>query len=97
MIKVEVLEDFNLKAFNELKNIVRKTTNNEKNKLYQGDIFECDKEMADYLLGNNVLKRAVVKVIEVEPIKEKEPVEDVTIVCMEEKVKTTKKKKSSKK
>lgn len=97
MIKVEVLEDFNLKAFDELKNIVRKTINNEKNKLYQGDIFECDKEMADYLLGNNVLKRAVVRVIEVEPIKEKEPVEDVAIVCMEEKVKTTKKKKSSKK
>lgn len=94
MIKVEVLEDFNLKAFDELKNIVRKTTNNEKNKLYQGDIFECDKEMADYLLGNNVLKRAVVRVIEVEPIKEKEPVEDVV---KEEKPKVTKNKKSSKK
>jgi len=92
MIKVEVLEDFNLKAFDELKNIVRKTTNNEKNKLYQGDIFECDKEMADYLLGNNVLKRAVVRVIEVEP----------EVIINEEKLKEVisnkpKKKKSSKK
>lgn len=92
MIKVEALEDFNLKAFDELKNIVRKTINNEKNKLYQGDVFECDKEMADYLLGNNVLKRAVVKIIEVEP----------EVIINEEKLKEVilnkpKKKKSSKK
>lgn len=68
MIKVEVIEDFTLERFNELKNIVRKNPNNkEEGRLYTGDIFECDKEMTDYLTINNKLKRAVVKVIEIMP------------------------------
>lgn len=96
MIKCEVIENFTLEDYNKLKN-VNKIAKRKDNEFGLGDTFECDEKMADYLTGNNVLKRAVVRVIEVEPIKEKEPVEDVTIVCMEKKVKTTKKKKSSKK
>ena len=68
MIKVEALENFTLAKFDELKNIIRKNPNkNEKGKLYEGDVFECNKELADYLLGANALGRAVVKVIEIEP------------------------------
>lgn len=69
MIKVEVTEDFTLEKFNELKNIIRKTKEQE-GKLFIGDIFECDEKMADYLTGNNSINRAVVKVIEVIPEKE---------------------------
>ena len=66
MIKVEVKEEFTLKKFNELKNIVRKSKE-EKGRLFVGDIFECDKDMAEYLTGNNPLNKTVVKVIEVIP------------------------------
>lgn len=67
MIKVEVInEDFTLERFNELKNIVRKNRE-EKGKLFKGDVFECSEELCDYLSGNNPLKKAVVKIIEVEP------------------------------
>ena len=69
MIKVEALEDFTLKRFEELKNIQRKSKE-QKGKLFAGDIFECDEKMADYLTGNNPINRAVVKVIEVIPEKE---------------------------
>ena len=54
MIKVEVIEKFNLKDFSKLKNITRKNENRNKiGELYLGDTFECDKEMVDYLTGNN--------------------------------------------
>ena len=66
MVKVEVIESFNLERFNELKNIKRKATDT-KGKLYVGDIFECTEEMAEYLTGNNVLNKEVVKIIEVKP------------------------------
>lgn len=75
MIKVEVTEDFTLEKFNELKNIIRKTKEQE-GKLFIGDTFECDEKMADYLTGNNPINRAVVKVIEV--ISEKENTEKKT-------------------
>lgn len=71
MVKVEVIEEFTLGRFNELKNIQRKARE-EKGKLFVGDIFECEKELADYLLGTNTLKRAFVKVIEIIPEKGKE-------------------------
>ena len=50
------------------------------------DTFECDKEMVDYLTGNNPLNKAVVKVIEVIPEENQE-----------EKSKKVTKKKTSKK
>lgn len=66
MIKCEVIKEFTLERFNELKNIKRKGFDT-KGKLYVGDIFECDKEMADYLMGDNKDRQVVVKVIEVVP------------------------------
>lgn len=76
MIKVEVIEKFTLKDFNELKNIKRKSVEKE-GTLYVGDTFECSKDMAKYLTGDNALKKAVVKVIEIAPQKvEKEVVDE---------------------
>lgn len=73
MIRVEVInEDFTLKRFDELKNIVRKGRN-EKGKLFIGDTFECTEEMADYLDGNNALEKCFIKVIEVTPKEETKP------------------------
>lgn len=66
MIKCEVIKEFTLERFDELKNIKRKSIGTN-GKLYVGDIFECDKEMADYLMGNNNNSVVVVKVIEIEP------------------------------
>ena len=70
MIKCEVIKEFTLEKFNELKNIQRRRINTY-GKLYDGDTFECTKEMADYLMGNNKDRQVVVKVIEIIPEKEK--------------------------
>lgn len=91
MIKCEVVEKFNLKDFAKLKNIKRVAKDVE-GKLFVGDTFECDEAMADYLTGNNVLKKAVVKIIEVA---KKETTKEAKIV--EEIVKEEKPKKNSKK
>lgn len=75
MVKVEVIEDFTLERFNELKNIQRKGKD-IKGSLFKGDEFDCSKELADYLLGNNKLNKAFIKIIEVIPEKKKEePIE----------------------
>ncbi len=76
MIKVEVIEKFTLKDFNELKNIKRKSVEKE-GTLYVGDTFECSKDMAKYLTGDNALKKAVVKVIEIAPQKIEKEVVDI--------------------
>ena len=68
MIKCEVIEQFTLGKYDELKNIIRKDKD-EKGRLFVGDIFECDIEMARYLLGNNDSQKCVVKVIEIIPEK----------------------------
>lgn len=99
MIKCEAITDFTLNDFDELKNIVR-IENDTYGKLFKGDTFECDEEMANYLSGANAKRKIVIKVIEVLP-KEK-PVEAAIEYNEEEKkpkavVKTTKKKKTSKK
>jgi len=85
MIKVEVIEEFTLGRFDELKNIQRKSRE-EKGRLFVGDIFECDKELADYLLGANALKRAFVKVIRIIPEEDEfENAKKVVIELKEEK------------
>lgn len=66
MVKVEVIENFSLGKYSELKNIARKSYNQE-GYLYVGDIFECTEDMTKYLTGNNGFKRAFVKVLEVIP------------------------------
>lgn len=95
MIKCEVIKEFTLERFDELYNIKRKSIET-KGKLYVGDIFECKKDMADYLMGNNDRGQVVVKVIEVEPKKEEAKVEALTD-NEEPIVKTKPKKKSNKK
>ena len=73
MIKVIVIEDFYLAKFNELKNIERANPNkNENGTLYVNDTFDCTKEMAEYLTGKNLTKRAFVRIIEIKPDLENE-------------------------
>lgn len=99
MIKCEVVENFDLKAFGELKNIIRKSKD-DKGKLYVGDTFECSQQMAEYLTGNNPLRKAVVKIVEVQPEKKEEPKIEGTIEYIKEDIKPEvkiKKKKASKK
>lgn len=103
MIKLQAIESFTLERFDELENIER-VGQDTYGRLNTGDKFECTKDLADYLLGDNPVKRAVVKVIEVIPEKE---IEDGTLEhpyktimpqpIKEEKPKISKKKKSSKK
>lgn len=71
MIKCEVIKDFNLRDFDKLKNVQRSSQKNKYGELYVKDIFECDKEMADYLMGGNRANKVVVKVIEIVPEEEK--------------------------
>jgi len=66
MIKAKVIEKFSLKDFDLLTNVERADkSKNKKGFLYEGDTFNCNKTMADYLTGNNPLKRKVVELIEV--------------------------------
>lgn len=69
MIKVEVIYEFSLfQRFDELLHLTRKNQEkNERGWLYLGDTFECSKELADYLTGNNKDKLIVVKTIEIKP------------------------------
>ena len=102
MIKVEVTEGFTLDDFKKLKNVERYNSNlKEEGHLYPRDTFECDKEMADYLLGKNRLRRAFVKVIEVIPEKATIKLEDEDIKVIAEEVnkvtKKSNKRKTSKK
>lgn len=69
MIKAHVIENFNFTRKNELKNLEKRNVNTET--LEVGDSFECTKEIADYLLGDNPLKRAFIEIIEVKPEEKK--------------------------
>lgn len=97
MIKLEALEDFTLKRFNEIENIIRKSKE-EKGKVFYGDTFVCEKELAEYLTNTgkekNPANRAVAKIIEVMPeIKEvvEKPKQEVKKPVERKKRKTTKK------
>ena len=91
MIKCEALEEFSLRRFNELKNVTRNdSTKNEKGMIYKGDIFECEKDIADYLNGNNNYKKSFIKVIEVIP-QLQQPIQEKVVI--KEKPKRAKKNK----
>lgn len=98
MIKLEALENFTLERFSEVKNIER-VGKDTKGFINKNDKFECEKDLADYLLGANPLNRPVVKVIEVEYVEDKNAkivtITEETKKVMKEKI--TKKKKPSKK
>lgn len=70
IIKCKVIKEFTLKDFDKLENLVRGGYKNDYGKLHTNDIFECDKKMADYLMGENPFNETVIKILEVEPEKE---------------------------
>ena len=79
MIKLKALENFTLERFNEIQDIER-AGKEQKNWINKNDTFKCGKDLADYLLGDNPLKRPVVKVIEIEPevkVLSQSPVEEL--------------------
>jgi len=90
MFKCEVIKEFTLEDYKELKNIVR-ADKEEKGKLFVGDTFECDEKMVDYLTGNNLSKITVVNVLEEIVEKNEKPVNKTTTKKTNTKRKTTKK------
>lgn len=66
MIRCEVIKEFTLERFKELKNVIR-ARKDVPGTLFVGDTFCCKKDIADYLLGDNDRKIVVVKVIEIIP------------------------------
>ncbi len=95
MIKLEALESFRLQRFNELKNLVR-AGKEEKGFVNKGDTFECEKDLADYLLGSNPLKKPVAKVIEVK-VKEPEFKNATEVIISKETIEALKENKPKKK
>lgn len=66
VIKVQVIRPFTLGRFNEITNIIRKNIEKD-GMLFEGDIFECSQDLAEYLTGKNEKGDVVVKIIEVIP------------------------------
>lgn len=66
MIKVQALQDFNFSSMNKISNLKRIKIERE-NFIFKDDIFDCDKEMYDYLTGKNESGIVVVKLIEYRP------------------------------
>ena len=66
MVKVKVIKDFTLGAFDEIAvSVIRfNSFNNEHGKLYPNDVFQCTEEMAEYLTGKNPSNVTVVEIIE---------------------------------
>ena len=67
MIKCEVTRDFSYNDYEKIKDTIKRKTINTYGKLYVGDTFECNKDMADYLMGKNEKGAVVIKILEVEP------------------------------
>lgn len=83
MIKCQAIRDFTLERFNDLEDINRKRID-VKGKIFEGDTFKCEKDLADYLMGKNDKGVVVAKVLEIEPEKE-----EVVIPLEEQSVKDT--------
>ena len=96
MIKLQATEDFSLARFNEIKELERHNKD-EKGMIYKDDVFKCEKELADYLCGNNSLNRAVVKILEIEEPKAKIEFHEEQLEPKTEFKKTSKKGKKNKK
>lgn len=69
MIKCQAIRDFTLERFNDLEDINRKRID-VNGKIFEGDTFKCEKDLADYLMGKNDKGVVVAKVLEIEPKKE---------------------------
>lgn len=67
MVKLEATQEFTLARFNELKNIQRRSITPNDGRILVGDTFECEKDLADYLLGGNAKRVVVAKLVEIIP------------------------------
>lgn len=102
MVKVKALREFTYGNFNKITNLERHDINKkEDGRLFEGDTFECTKEMAEYLTGK--CGYVLVKVIEVIPeeVKEEPKIDGKKVVeyikQQEEKPKAKKTRKTKKK
>ena len=98
MVKVKAIQEFTYGNFDKINNLQRHDINkNEKGRLYTGDIFECTKEMAEYLTGNcgYVLVKVIEVIPEEVPVIEnvEEKIEEIKESAKEEIKKTPKKRK----
>ena len=60
--KVIAIETFKYKDFRKIKNLVRKDDkNNERGRIFKGDIFDCPNNLLSYLLGEDTDLAPVVK------------------------------------
>lgn len=74
MVVLEAIQDFTLQDFDKINIIERKTELSKDdpfNKLHVGDTFETDKDMAEYLTGNNTKNLTVAKILEIKKEEEK--------------------------
>ncbi len=95
MIKVKVIENFYFGKYNEVENIVKANNKAISNHFEKGDTFECQKDIADYLIKDNKLHKPFVEIIEIIPdTKRKKEVE--TEIVNEEKPKRTRRTKVEK-
>ena len=67
MIKVQAIRQFTLSDYDKIKDTLQRKTINRDGTIFEDDIFECDEEMAKYLMGNNESGVVVVKVLEYIP------------------------------
>lgn len=68
MIKVQAIQEFSFSSIDKINNLKRKSIEKD-NYIFKGDIFECNKEMYEYLTGKNEGGHVVVKIIEYKPSK----------------------------
>lgn len=73
MVKVQAIIDFTYKNYDKIQNL-ESVDENEKGKIFDGDIFEIENEEALYLIGKNDKDIVAVKVLEVIPDKPKKTV-----------------------
>lgn len=76
MVKVEAKETFNFGDYEKVEIVQKKGS--KPSEFTKGDIFICDNKIAEYLDGNNPIKRSVINVLEVIPEKTEEITEDTT-------------------
>lgn len=98
-MKVKATQNFTLNDFAKIKGSITRNNiaYNEEGCVYTGDVFECDKELCDYLMGQNRLNVAVVEILEIIPEKEDKVVEEVVEKFIKKTPVTKPKKRTSKK
>lgn len=95
MIKVKVIENFSFGRYNEVENIIKVNGKGISNYFEKGDIFDCQKDIADYLIKTNKFGKPFVQIIEVIPDKKTKKEADTKSVD-DEKPKRTRKTKIDK-